>query len=260
MSSQTQRARSFGSVAGDYDRLRSAPPPEAVEWLLPQRRDLVVDLGAGTGLLSRQLAVRSARVVAVEPDDRMRAVLRDRSPGVEAVAGVGEAIPLPDNCADALLVSSAWHWMNPDLAVPEIARVLHEHGRFCVLWNGRDRNIEWLKADEWFREAEEAHVRAEPESVTRRETGHAGVSLPDPGLFENIETATFRFIRVMSAPDLVDMLSTYSRVITAPAEARQAGRERAAAALARMFPPGAQIEVPMGTHCWRADRVARTRI
>ena len=120
---------SFGTVAADYDRVRPGPPPEAIDWLLPDGCDVVVDLAAGTGLLTRALAGKASRVIAVEPDDRMRAVLESRSGEVEALAGRGEAIPLPGGCADAVLVSSAWHWMNPDLAVPEIARVLRPGGR-----------------------------------------------------------------------------------------------------------------------------------
>jgi SAM-dependent methyltransferase len=256
MVSRADKATSFGSIADDYDRLRPAAPPAAIDWLLPGRRELVIDLGAGTGLQSRELAAFAGRVIAVEPDDRMRAVLAARSPGVQAVAGVGEAIPLPDDCADAVVASSAWHWMDPELAVPEIARVLHDGGRFCVLWNGRDRNLSWLKAGDWFREAE-GEPRPEPESETRQETGHRAVILPDLSPFENIETATFSFSRMMTAPDLVDMLATYSQVITASEPARQAGRDRATAALAELFPPGAQIEVPMRSHCWRADRAGR---
>jgi SAM-dependent methyltransferase len=104
---------SFGGIADDYDRLRPGPAPAALDWLLPARPDVVVDLGAGTGLLSRALAGRADRVIAVEPDARMRAVLTGRSPGVEVLAGRGESIPLPDASADAVLVSSAWHWMAP---------------------------------------------------------------------------------------------------------------------------------------------------
>src|SRR5689334_11530753 len=136
---------SFGSIAAEYDRLRPSPPDEAVDWLLTPGCAVAVDLGAGTGKLSRALASRVPRVVAVEPDERMRAVLRDRSPGVEAVAGRGEAIPLPDDSADAVLVSSAWHWMDPELTVPEITRVLRDGGRFGVLWTSRDRDAGWLR-------------------------------------------------------------------------------------------------------------------
>src|ERR1700730_17604231 len=104
MGSRAERALSFGAVAGDYDRARPGPPPEAVSWLLPADCQTAVDLGAGTGLLSRALAGQAARVIAVEPDPRMRAVLRDRSPGVEVMAGTGEEIPLPDASADAAFV------------------------------------------------------------------------------------------------------------------------------------------------------------
>ena len=117
---------SFGTIASDYDRLRPSAPGEAIDWLLPERRQVVVDLGAGTGLLTRALAGKAGHVIAVEPDDRMRAVLTARTPGAEVMAGRGEDIPVPDASADVVLVSSAWHWLDPDLAVPEIARILRD--------------------------------------------------------------------------------------------------------------------------------------
>lgn len=259
---------SFGSIASDYDRLRPAPSPEAVDWLLPARRDVVVDLGAGTGLLSRALAGKAGHVVAVEPDDRMRSVLRDRSPGVEVLAGRGEAIPLPDASADAVLVSSAWHWMDPELAVLEIGRVLRDGGRFGLLWNSRDRSAQWIRAEEWFR-AEDLPATASPPATpsppassrraaagTMLEWDGQRVPVTDPGRFENIETAEFRFSRWMTPSDLVEMLTTYSQIITASPDVRAAGRARAAAALAAEFPGASEIEVPMRSRCWRADRAA----
>jgi SAM-dependent methyltransferase len=248
---------SFGTIADDYDRLRSGPAAAAVDWLLPDRCDVVIDLGAGTGLLTRALVPKAGRVIAVEPDDRMRSVLAARSPGVEVLAGRGEAIPLPDATADAVLVSSAWHWMDPARAVPEVARVLRDGGRFGVLGTGRDPSTEWLRPDEWFGGADcgtQAGNGADRAGL-RRERHE--IVLPDPALFVNIESAAFRFSRRMTVPDLVDWLMTYSRVITASEEVRTAGRERAAAALAEQFPGAEEIEVPMRTRCWRADRVPR---
>jgi SAM-dependent methyltransferase len=98
----------------------------------------VVDLGAGTGALTRLLVGRVDQVVAVEPDDRMRAVLAEAVPGARAVAGRGEAIPLPDGSVDAVLASSSWHWMETVPTLREIARVLVPGGVVSAMWSGPD--------------------------------------------------------------------------------------------------------------------------
>jgi SAM-dependent methyltransferase len=258
VNSAADRSRSFGAIATEYDRLRPSPAAAAIGWLLPEKHDLVVDVGAGTGLFSRALASRGAHVVAVEPDDRMRAVLEQNSPGVDAIAASGEAIPLPDASADGLFYSSAWHWVNPDKAVPEVARVLRDGGRFGVVWTGREP-ADWIRADEWFSDATVGG------GVLRGPTPPAGRarsredSLPAGGPFTSIETASFRYTRQMTPADFVDWLATYSRIITAAPDVRERGRARAAAAVAKRFPGAEVIDVPMRSRCWRADRVARSR-
>jgi SAM-dependent methyltransferase len=247
---------SFGAIAADYDRLRPTPPAEAVDWLLPDRRQVVVDLGAGTGKLTRAIGARTGHLIAVEPDERMRAVLAARSPGAQVLAGRGEDIPLPDASADAVLVASAWHWLAPDLAVPEIARVLRDGGRFGVVWTSRDRSADWLRIDEWFSEPGQLPAPGLPDGY-RNEAGERVVRLPEQAPFFNTETAAFRFTRRIPASDLVEWLATTSRVITASAAAQAQGRRRAAAALAEQFPGADEIDVPMRSRCWRADRVNR---
>jgi SAM-dependent methyltransferase len=253
--SPDQRAMSFGAIADDYDRLRPGPPDAALDWLLPADCRVAVDVGAGTGLLTRALARRVARVVAVEPDPRMRAVLRARSPGVEAVAGTGEAIPLPDASADAVLVSSAWHWMDPDRAVPEVTRVLRDGGRFGVLWTSRDREVGWLRELRW-PGPPAADADAGPPDAGRRPRTHA-VALPEGAPLRDIMTQTFRFTLTMSVTSLVDLLGTYSGVITASPRDRKAALAHARAALEQRFPGASLIEVPMRSWCWRADRLPR---
>jgi SAM-dependent methyltransferase len=247
MASRADRAMAFGSIAEEYDRLRPGPPDVALDWLLPARGRVAVDLGAGTGLLSRALARKVARVVAVEPDERMRAVLTARSPGVAVVRGWGEAIPLPDASADGVFVSSAWHWMDPDRAVPEVARVLRDGGRFGVIGtNGSE--VRWLGG-----------LRPDDGGTPRPGPGFRPneMTLPEGAPFENVATESFPFARTMTSDGLIDLLGTYSGVITASPQDREAWLDRVRAELAEQFPDTGAIEVPMRTRCWRADRVPR---
>ncbi len=251
---------SFGAIAGDYDRLRPSPPDAAVDWLLPAQCQLAVDLAAGTGLLTRVLAGKVPQVVAVEPDRRMRAVLRARSPDVRVTEGRGEAIPLPDASADGVFVSSAWHWMDPGLAIPEIGRVLRDGGRFGAIWTGRDRQAGWVRDADWMQwgRADGAQTAASADQGAARSGSRRGeIALPDTGLFGNAETASFGFIRPMTISDMVGMLATYSAVITASPDDKAARLASARAALEERFPDAGEIDVPMRAWCWRADRAAR---
>jgi SAM-dependent methyltransferase len=240
---------SFGAIADDYDRLRPGPPDAAVDWLLPTHAQAVIDLGAGTGLLSRALArnvrreCRTARVIAVEPDARMAAVLRARSPGIRALRGTGEAIPLPDGYADGVFVSSAWHWMAPARASVEIARVLRDSGRLGLIWTSRDPESGWFRESRWFNRSEWFGLPA------RRE-----ITLP-AGLFGPAEITSFAFTRSETIGDVVGLLGTYSHVITASPQDREAGLARARHALEQRFPGAHEVEVPMRSWCWRADRI-----
>ena len=137
---------SFGSQAAAYERARPGYPPAAVDAALPDGARTVVDLGAGTGKLTRSLVARGLDVVAVEPDPGMRAWLASAVPGARLLAGTAEALPVPDASADAVLVAQAWHWVDPARAVPEIARVLRPGGRLALLWNIRDEQVPWVGA------------------------------------------------------------------------------------------------------------------
>ena len=132
----------FSAAAEVYERARPGYPDEAVAWVAERLgigpgRD-VLDLAAGTGKLTRQLVPLGARIVAVEPIDAMRAELERAVPGVEALAGTAEAIPLADGSVDAVTCAQAAHWFRADEAVREIRRVLRPGGGLALLWNVRD--------------------------------------------------------------------------------------------------------------------------
>ena len=252
MVSRAERARSFGSIADDYDRLRPSPSPDALDWLVPSGCQVAVDVAAGTGLFTRPLAERVPRVKAVEPDPQMRAVLAAHASTVEVLEGTGESIPLPDASADAVFVASAWHWLDPDLAPAEIARVLRDGGRLGVVWTSRDRDEAWVRdldrlpgEPPWDRDLESRH--------RLRRDG----AIAENGPFGNVARASFGFTRRMNVADIVEMLGTYSAVITGSAADREAVFERARQSLAERFPGATEIDFPMRTWCWRADRLDR---
>jgi SAM-dependent methyltransferase len=245
---------SFGAIADKYDRLRPEPAEGAVDWLLPDRRDQVIDLAAGTGKLTRALARQAGRVLAVEPDGRMGAVLRAASPEILVVAGLGEAIPVRDDSADGLFISSAWHWMDPPRAVPEIARVLRDGGRFGLIWTSRDRQVDWVRDLDRLREPDQGNAHV---AVATAQHRHRDVSLPDESPFTDIETASFTYSKTMPVDDVVDMLGTYSRVIVASDDDKTRILDNLRAEIGARFPGATEIEIPFRSLCWRATRLPR---
>jgi SAM-dependent methyltransferase len=129
----------FGRTAREYELGRPEWPEELLDRVIAElglgRDAVVLDLGAGTGKLTRALVRRFARVVAVEPDDAMRRVLEEVVPGAESHEGRGEAIPLPDDSVDAVFSAEAFHWFANPSALAEIVRVLRARGALVVFWN-----------------------------------------------------------------------------------------------------------------------------
>jgi SAM-dependent methyltransferase len=119
----------------EYDRGRPGWPSTLLDLLPLDESATVLDLGAGTGKLTRVLADRYARVVAVEPLDELRAILAERVPEADVRKGVAEQIPLADGEVDGVFAGQAFHWFANDVAVAEIARVLRSGGVLALLWN-----------------------------------------------------------------------------------------------------------------------------
>jgi SAM-dependent methyltransferase len=124
---------SFGNAAADYERGRPGWPAEIAEVGGLPREAEVLDLGAGTGKLTRVLARRFERVTAVEPDASMRALCSQAT--LCCLDGSAEAIPLADHSVDAVFCAEAFHWFDWPVALAEIARVLRPRGTLVLAWN-----------------------------------------------------------------------------------------------------------------------------
>ncbi|MDQ6848094.1 MAG: methyltransferase domain-containing protein [Candidatus Dormibacteraeota bacterium] len=234
------RAESFGAAAAAYERGRPPYPDAAVDWLLPPKGGRVLDLGAGTGKLTRQLQQRGLEVVAVEPSAGMREQLASALPGVRLLDGTAEAIPLPASSVDAVLVAQAWHWVEPDRALPEVARVLAPGGRLGLVWNVRDERIDWVKRLGQTMHGDED--RRAPAPV---------VAHP----FATLQRHDVEWSYHTDRDGLVDLVASRSYVITLPEPQRRAVLDDVRRLLAA-HPElaGAQdIAVPYVTECYRTE-------
>lgn len=243
------RGLTFGAHADAYERARPAWPEEAARWLLPEGAELVVELGAGTGKLTRAVAALGVRVVAVEPDPRMLAVLRGL--GLEGVEGSAEAIPFGDGVADGVLAGSSLHWFELEQALPEIHRVLRAGGRFGFGWNHRDDRHPTIArmSDAVY----EAQTRTRGPRWRSRDWP---AELISSGVFRDVEHALFEHVHELPREALVDQLVSYSGVAALPEGERR--RVIAAVASALDADPavsdGTTLRLPFVVTAYRATR------
>jgi SAM-dependent methyltransferase len=244
-------ATSFDDAAAAYERGRPPYPARALDWLLPAGAQRVLDLGAGTGKLTRELVARGLDVVAVEPLEGMRAELSRALPGTPVRAGSAEEIPLPDGAVDAVLAAQAWHWVTPERAAPEVARVLRPGGRLGLVWNERDETVPWVA--ELSRIVEEQGRRLEAEAM-REGNNSTGPRVGPP--FGPLEQHQVRWVHETTVPEVVDMIASRSYVILLPPDQREA----LLASVRRLLETDPAlagrdgIPLPYVSWCWRTRR------
>jgi SAM-dependent methyltransferase len=242
------RSLSFGSQAVAYERGRPSYPPEAIDWLLPPGARDALDLGAGTGKLTTRLVERGLDVVAVDPIAEMLEVLRTALPATPALLGTAEQIPLGDNSVDAVLVAQAWHWFDPEQAIPEVARVLRPGGRLGLVWNTRDERLGWVR--------ELGRIIGREDA---RDAVDLGVTLPEP--FSSIEYHRVEWTNYLTPQALIDLVASRSYCITSPAAVRTRTLDRVRELLAThpALAGSSGLALPYVTVCLRAtlDRDVR---
>jgi SAM-dependent methyltransferase len=251
----SERAASFGKAADVYERGRPEYPPDAVDWLLPDGCHRVLDVGAGTGKLTRQLVDRGLEVVAVEPSDAMREQLMVAVPSAQALHGSAEQIPLEDHSVDAVLFAQAWHWVEVERASPEVARVLVPGGTLGLLWNDRDERVDWV--------ADLGRIMHRREKVSGSTDPDPDPELdhePDPEVgpsFGPIERFGVEWTSHITPETLIDLVMSRSHFITMAA----LGREQVLAELKTLLETDSAlagrevIDLPYVTRCFRCRAI-----
>jgi ubiquinone/menaquinone biosynthesis C-methylase UbiE len=237
-------ARSFGSVAQAYDRGRPAYPADAVSWLAGGEAKVVLELGAGTGKLTRLLVDQGHAVFATEPDEAMLAVLHERVPEVSAKVATAEEIPANDRSVDVVVVAQAFHWFDHEVALAEIARVLKPGGHVALVWNSRDERIPW--------------VRRMGDILGRQDLDTSSAQhLVHSGLFGFMEEATFKHWQEVNRESILDMARSRSSFAVMSDDER----ERHLAEVRAFYDDYGRgmdgMQIPYVTRCYRAVVVDR---
>ncbi len=233
-------ALSFGSVAGAYDRARPSYPEEAAAWLTGEGRLSVLELGAGTGLLTQILVAQGHRVVATDPSPEMLGRLRERVVPYSVGVSGAEAIPAPDRSIDVVVCAQSFHWFDHERALPEIARVLRPGGHLALVWNQRDESIPWVRRlgalidREGHDEDLVAPVRAS-------------------SLFAEVEEQNFRCWQDLRKEGLLDLVRSRSAVAILDEDARTERLARVAEMYDDLGRGPAGLQLPYVTLCYRAQ-------
>jgi len=243
---QPDWAHSFGGVAEAYERGRPTYPAEAVSWLLGEQPLTVLELGAGTGKLTRVIAKLGHDVHATDPDPAMLEILEREIPGVRTAEAGAEDIPLGDASVDAVIAGQAFHWFDLDRALPEIARVLRPGGHVCLTWNYRNEKIPWVR-------------RLGALIGTQEHQQDPAQALIFSELFGFVEDKEFSHWQVIDRKSIQDLVLSRSNVAVLDEQGRAAKLAEVLAFYDEYGRGMDGMQLPYATRCYRADVLDRPR-
>jgi len=244
----TRRSRgaAFSAVADDYERSRPGYPDAAVEWMVGTQPLRVLELGAGTGKLTRSLVARRHSVVATDPSAAMLDRLVGAGLPVETAVAGAEQLPFADSSVDAVVAAQAFHWFDASVALPEIVRVLRPAGTFAVVWNLRDESVPWVRKLT-------ALLRTRPGELVEVATIEASP------LFTEVESARHRFWQQLDRAGLHALVQSRSSVALLGGDERLE-LVRQVDALYSEYAHGSQgLRLPYVTHSFRTSAVPKPK-
>ncbi len=140
-------SRGYERGSESYRSARPSYHPTIIDELVRRTAgDPVVELGAGTGILTAELIAQGVDVMAVEPVEAMRQALIQVVGEANARDGTAEDIPVASDAAGAVIAAQSFHWFDPHRALDEISRLLRSGGQLLTVWNVRDESVPWVAA------------------------------------------------------------------------------------------------------------------
>jgi SAM-dependent methyltransferase len=210
-------ARGFQAAAEVYERSRPDYPAEAIDRLIQEleigRSATVLDMGAGTGKLTRMLLPTGARLVGLDPVEGMRRVLVGAVPEAVVVGGAVEAMPFGETTFDAVVAGQAFHWFHGERALEEIHRVLRVSGRMGLIWNIRDQSVPWVAR---LTEIIDRYETGAP----REATGRWRRAFSSTTYFGTLHQLRFHHEQRLDQEGLVERVASMSFIATLPPERR----------------------------------------
>ena len=212
-----RRANSFGDAAELYDRIRPQYPVELIDMLIEDGPKSVLDVGCGTGIVSRLFMARGCAVLGLEPDPRMAAVARAN--GCEVEAGTIEEWDPHGRHFDLLTAGQAWHWVDPDKGAQKAATVLRAGGRIGLFWNQAQpqASVRPVLQDAYVRHAPDLRRRS---VLMGQRDGSFYQSMADAlertGKFDDVAIRMFAHEVVYSSEEWVELAGTHSDHHTLP--------------------------------------------
>jgi len=234
----TERGRVFGGVADVYEATRPGYPDQAVAWLLGPEPRAVLELGAGTGKLTSSLVAAGHDVVATDVSSPMLRHLAQNVGAAGVVRCGAERLPFGADAFDAVVVAQAFHWFDPDRAVPEIARVLRPGGHLGLVWNFRDESVPW--------------VRRLSEIIGGEDLQLQQGRLAASDLFGPVTKAEFRFWQHFDADGLLGLVHSRSYIAAMESAEREKVLERVRALYDEYGQHQGGLRMPYRTACYRA--------
>jgi SAM-dependent methyltransferase len=242
--------RAFDGLTEHYRRHRPDYPSEIVEWMIHRLGvrpgGQVADVGAGTGIFTRHLIAAGLRVCAVEISEEMASQLQsERHPGLTFVCGRAEALPLADCSLDALFAAQAFHWFDPDVALPEWRRALVPRGGVGLVWNDRD-----VERSAFCRDYEALIVERNP----AHRLGYRNLPVEEillaSGLFTDVESRVVEHLWRLDHAGMIGFSRSVSYIVNAmDGETLEGFFAELKRLLARHFPDGA-VEILLRCRAW----------